>query len=91
MMDFAFNMMIVMQTDRYMNEVEDGGETFFPRSGGLSGPLDFLCEGDAGMQGMKVTPSKGKAVLFYSLRPDGAIDPFSLHGSCPVEAGGEKW
>lgn len=39
-----------------------------------------------------VTPSKGKAILFYSLRPDGAVDPFSLHGSCPLMGeGSNKW
>ena len=53
----------------YMSEVGGGGETFFPRSGGLRHPPDVLCEGGAGWQGMRVTPSKGKAVLFYSLRP----------------------
>ena len=52
-----------------MSEVGGGGETFFPRSGGLRHPPDVLCEGGAGWQGMRVTPSKGKAVLFYSLRP----------------------
>eukprot|EP01047_Picozoa_sp_COSAG01_P018089 COSAG01_NODE_973_length_12368_cov_12.435732_15_plen_42_part_00 len=29
-------------------------------------------------------------MLFYSLRPDGAIDRLSLHGSCPVLEG-VKW
>eukprot|EP01043_Picozoa_sp_COSAG02_P004751 COSAG02_NODE_126_length_34895_cov_10.960886_3_plen_430_part_00 len=74
----------------YMNSVSRGGETFFPRAGGLTEPADVTCDGSAGQQGMKVVPTPGKAVLFYSLRPDGAIDPFSLHGSCPVEDG-FKW
>jgi hypothetical protein len=74
----------------YLNDINandangGGGETFFPRSGGLLAPRDVLCEEHAGTQGMKVTPSRGKVLFFYSLRPDGAIDPFSLHGSCPV-------
>lgn len=25
--------------------------------------------------------------MFYSLRPDGQFDDFSLHGACPVIAG----
>ena len=29
-------------------------------------------------------------MLFYTLRPDGSHDPFSLHGSCPVISG-TKW
>lgn len=69
----------------YLNDVHNaGGETFFPRAGGLMPPLDVLCEQAAGMQGMKIIPSLAKALVFYSLRPDGAIDPFSLHGSCPI-------
>ena len=75
---------------RYMNSVSGGGETFFPRAGGLVEPSDVACDGSAGRQGMKVVPTRGKAVLFYSLRPDGAVDPFSLHGSCPIEEG-FKW
>jgi prolyl 4-hydroxylase len=74
----------------YMSDVAEGGETFFPRSGGLAHPPDPRCEGAAGLQGMKVVPSKGKALLFYSLRADGAIDPFSHHGGCPVVRG-VKW
>lgn len=37
----------------YMNDVARGGETFFPRSGGLPHPPDVLCEGHAGQQGMR--------------------------------------
>jgi prolyl 4-hydroxylase len=33
---------------------------------------------------------KGDAVMFYSLKPDGELDPTSLHGSCPTLAG-NKW
>ena len=40
--------------------------------------------------GIKVAPVKGRAVLFYSVRPDGAPDPFSLHGGCAVRKG-VKW
>ena len=41
-------------------------------------------------QGLKIEPRRGSAVLFYSLRPDGVTDPFSLHGGCPPLAG-TKW
>ncbi|GKV43241.1 hypothetical protein SLEP1_g50556 [Rubroshorea leprosula] len=40
--------------------------------------------------GLKVKPRKGDGLLFYSLLPNGTIDPTSLHGSCPVIKG-EKW
>lgn len=37
-----------------------------------------------------VKPTKGDAVLFFSLNIDSTTDPHSLHGSCPVIEG-EKW
>ena len=73
----------------YMQVPEQGGETHFPRAGGLPSPQNFLCGEDA--QGLKVEPELGKATLFYSLRPDGAPDPLSLHGGCPPKKGGQKW
>ena len=39
---------------------------------------------------LSITPTKGKAVLFYNVKPDGRIDPRSFHGGAPVIAG-EKW
>lgn len=34
----------------------------------------------------------GLATLFYSLRPDGQLDPFSLHAGCPpTTENGTKW
>ncbi|KAG7399491.1 hypothetical protein PHYBOEH_008726 [Phytophthora boehmeriae] len=35
-------------------------------------------------------PQKGGAVLFYSQKPNGELDPMSLHGGCPVLEG-TKW
>lgn len=35
-------------------------------------------------------PRKGHAVLFYSQKPNGELDPLSLHGGCPV-LDGTKW
>ena len=33
-----------------------------------------------------------QGIIFYSMRPDGLGDEFSLHASCPVgEGGGIKW
>jgi hypothetical protein len=31
-----------------------------------------------------VRPHSSRAVLFYSQYPNGEVDPFSLHGACPV-------
>lgn len=70
----------------YLSDVEEGGETIFPRAGGHTGRVDFSdCT-----KGLKVKPSLGKVAMFYSLRPDGQFDDFSLHGACPVIAG-RKW
>jgi prolyl 4-hydroxylase len=63
----------------YLNDVAKGGETQFPRAGGKHQPHNF-----ARCQGLKVKPVKGKVILFYSLRPSGEYDYFSLHGGCPV-------
>ncbi len=39
---------------------------------------------------LKVTPEKGKAVLFFNVDPNGKEDPMSFHGGAPVLKG-EKW
>ena len=63
----------------YLNEVEEGGETSFPR---------FL-NGEKG-QILDVKPEVGKAVLFYNVLPDGNYDERSQHQAKPVKKG-EKW
>ncbi|KAJ8546014.1 hypothetical protein K7X08_018597 [Anisodus acutangulus] len=71
----------------YLSEVEEGGETMFPFESGqnMDANYDFRkCIG------LKVKPRRGDGLLFYSLFPNGTIDPTSLHGSCPVIRG-EKW
>lgn len=35
-------------------------------------------------QGLAVKATKGDALLFYSLKPNGDTDPTSMHGSCPT-------
>ena len=39
----------------------------------------------------KYKPRKGDGVLFYSVDPNGDINPRALHGSCPVHNGTVKW
>mmetsp|Transcript_17611 Transcript_17611/g.24830 ORF Transcript_17611/g.24830 Transcript_17611/m.24830 type:complete len:606 (+) Transcript_17611:32-1849(+) len=63
----------------YLNEGMNGGETSFPR---------YLNAHDAGV--LDVVPEIGKAVLFYSLLPDGNFDDLSQHQAKPV-IDGEKW
>ena len=71
----------------YLSDVEGGGETVFPQSGGVHAPASMTsCD-----QGLKVTPKKGKVIMFYSLLPNGMGDRYSLHGACPVEGERPKW
>eukprot|EP00239_Pterosperma_sp_CCMP1384_P003233 CAMPEP_0197858986 /NCGR_PEP_ID=MMETSP1438-20131217/33220_1 /TAXON_ID=1461541 /ORGANISM="Pterosperma sp., Strain CCMP1384" /LENGTH=271 /DNA_ID=CAMNT_0043475327 /DNA_START=608 /DNA_END=1423 /DNA_ORIENTATION=+ len=87
----------------YLQDAELGGETMFPWRGGTEPidpatgwprrPLVFERECEEGYQpenALKLPVQKGAAVLFYSLTPDGEVDPYSQHGSCPVQEG-EKW
>ena len=47
------------------------------------------------VQGLAVKATRGNALLFYSLLPNGESDPSSLHGSCPTTKGDKysatKW
>ena len=63
----------------YLNDVEEGGETSFPRwrNGETSDSLD-------------VKPEKGKAMIFFMTNPDGNLDDLTQHAALPVKAG-EKW
>jgi len=39
---------------------------------------------------LAVRPKKGRAILYYSQKPSGELDPLSKHGGCPVLSG-TKW
>jgi prolyl 4-hydroxylase len=80
----------------YLNEVEEGGETVFPRSDAtddsyLLGPIHNYADCT---RGLRVKPRRGAAVLWYNLLPEGqmdaAFDTYSMHGGCTVTKG-EKW
>eukprot|EP00440_Ansanella_granifera_P044044 gb/GFBE01047731.1/.p1 GENE.gb/GFBE01047731.1/~~gb/GFBE01047731.1/.p1 ORF type:complete len:416 (+),score=91.69 gb/GFBE01047731.1/:1-1248(+) len=70
----------------YLSDVEEGGETNFPRSGGLRQPNDF---GDCS-KGVSVHPRQGRIVIFYSQTAAAELDVYSLHGGCAVQKG-TKW
>jgi len=87
----------------YLNEVEEGGCTVFPNVYSRNPTIPAEYELDMFRQGSRelhmtkechkklaVPPSTGTAALFYSITPDGRIDPMSLHGACPVIKG-IKW
>jgi prolyl 4-hydroxylase len=70
----------------YLSDVAAGGETVFPRMDKAMAPSrDLVCQ-----QGLRVRPEAGKVIVFYSQTPDGNLDPYSLHGACPVKEG-VKW
>ncbi|KAG2400956.1 Prolyl 4-hydroxylase [Vigna angularis] len=69
----------------YLSDNVEGGETYFP----LAGSGECNCGGKL-VQGLSVKPTKGNAVLFWSMGLDGQSDPKSVHGGCEVISG-EKW
>lgn len=70
-----FLTMLLYLTDQVDDEA--GGETAFPKAKAAGG-------------GIKITPVKGDAVIFYNLLDDGNGDDLSLHAALPVWRG-EKW
>ncbi|RZC44992.1 hypothetical protein C5167_037948 [Papaver somniferum] len=75
----------------YLSDVEEGGETVFPRAkGNVSYPPWEDESVECGKKGLAVKPKKGDALLFWSLKPDATKDLSSLHGGCPVIKG-NKW
>lgn len=73
----------------YLNDVEQGGETAFPdalvsHGDRLANRGADLCKSD---EVLKVSPKKGRAVLWYNLLEDGNPDTHSLHEACAVEKG----
>ena len=63
-------MCCLVQIFFYLNNVEAGGETGFPRSGGLDQPRDFL---DCTL-GFAAKPRKRRVVIFYSMLPSGEFE-----------------
>mmetsp|Transcript_21409 Transcript_21409/g.53924 ORF Transcript_21409/g.53924 Transcript_21409/m.53924 type:complete len:346 (+) Transcript_21409:422-1459(+) len=79
----------------YLSDVEEGGETAFPKAAAQEKYLDPATQGagpwSACAEGHVATrPKKGDALLFFSLHPDLRQDVYSLHTGCPVIAG-TKW
>mmetsp|Transcript_19849 Transcript_19849/g.58984 ORF Transcript_19849/g.58984 Transcript_19849/m.58984 type:complete len:368 (-) Transcript_19849:230-1333(-) len=73
----------------YLSDVEEGGETVFPKVAVPAGQKKEHYS-ECAMQGLAHKPRKGDVTVFWSIRNDGTFDHRSLHGSCPVIKG-EKW
>jgi prolyl 4-hydroxylase len=70
----------------YLNDVEEGGETQFPRADGKPPTSDF----SSCTHGLRMRPLRRSVVVFYDMKPNGDLDPSSLHGGCDVKKG-MKW
>eukprot|EP00271_Cylindrocystis_brebissonii_P012406 TRINITY_DN308_c0_g1_i4.p1 TRINITY_DN308_c0_g1~~TRINITY_DN308_c0_g1_i4.p1 ORF type:complete len:341 (+),score=24.63 TRINITY_DN308_c0_g1_i4:355-1377(+) len=73
----------------YLSDVESGGETVFPNAQAAAHQADGTWS-DCGIKGLGVKPSKGDALLFFSMKPNSTPDEFSMHTACPVLKG-VKW
>ena len=66
----------------YLNDVEAGGHTYFPRARPVAEEL-----GDAERPtGLRIQPRKGRALIFWNIR-QGREDETSLHEAQPVLGG----
>uniref|UniRef100_A0A1D1Y0R0 procollagen-proline 4-dioxygenase n=2 Tax=Anthurium amnicola TaxID=1678845 RepID=A0A1D1Y0R0_9ARAE len=75
----------------YLSDVEEGGETIFPSVKVNSSSIPYFNElSECAKNTLAVQAKMGDALLFWSMRPDATLDPFSLHGGCPVIKG-NKW
>ena len=88
----------------YLNDPEEGGCTVFPRAPAAypakempSEAKEMFKEGtwehtvnNNCYSKLVVPPKLGTAALFYSITPDGQIDPQSHHAACPLIKG-TKW
>eukprot|EP00879_Flechtneria_rotunda_P003674 GHRR01003911.1.p1 GENE.GHRR01003911.1~~GHRR01003911.1.p1 ORF type:complete len:380 (+),score=161.98 GHRR01003911.1:1720-2859(+) len=80
----------------YLSDTAAGGATSFSRavnafpSSVFERPLPPKVTTGPGGRGIKVFPVQGRALVFWSKRPDGQEDPNSIHAADEVEKG-EKW
>jgi len=78
----------------YLSDVEEGGETAFPDSEWLDPAMAASAAGqkwsECADEHVAIKPKKGDGLLFWSITPEGKIDPQSMHAGCPVIKG-TKW
>eukprot|EP00798_Chlamydomonas_sp_ICE-L_P014663 gene14663-20698_t len=77
----------------YLSDVEEGGETAFPKNSEWADPSIPERMGqvsDCAKGHVAAKPKAGDAVMFYSYFPNKTMDPASMHTGCPVIKG-YKW
>ncbi|XP_031736349.1 probable prolyl 4-hydroxylase 10 [Cucumis sativus] len=77
----------------YLSGVKEGGATVFPEAKKCASSARRWWKKlpEYGKDnGLSVKPKMGDALLFWSVKPDGTLDPTSLHASSPVVKG-DKW
>eukprot|EP00435_Cladocopium_sp_Y103_P045776 s1144_g13.t1 len=88
----------------YLNDVQQGGHTIFPKRGqpicapgSLGGPSARHCRGaldpdmDSCAKGLKVKPRRARTILWYNFLATGRGDRNALHAGCPVGENETKW
>ncbi|KAH1260203.1 hypothetical protein AAZX31_02G042100 [Glycine max] len=75
----------------YLSNVEEGGETMFPRAKANFSSVPWWNElSNCGKMGLSIKPKMGDALLFWSMKPNATLDALTLHSACPVIKG-NKW
>jgi prolyl 4-hydroxylase len=82
----------------YLTDVEEGGETIFPKQGQpVCPPFQRHCPGSSEPDmascdaPLKVKPKRGTVVLWYNFHPSGRGDRNALHAGCPPSVNDTKW
>jgi len=74
----------------YLSDVQEGGETVFPKSNKYIHPPGQEARrrlSPCGTQGIAVKPSAGDVLFFWGVLPDGTTDKHAMHAGCPVLRG----
>jgi prolyl 4-hydroxylase len=67
----------IMTVIMYLNDVQKGGETYFPK--GIPEGLPLSDDEKRVMKGFKVIPKQGRALWFHNVDEQGTPDPTTAH------------
>ncbi|CAK9185042.1 unnamed protein product [Ilex paraguariensis] len=74
----------------YLSNVTQGGQILFPKAELENAQLKDKIWADCTKSSHILTPTKGNAILFFSVFPNATADKSSSHARCPVPEG-EMW